>query len=93
MMSMTRKQHELLSYIKDYIAKSGGVAPSFEEMKGAIGIASKSGVHRLLQALEERGLVRRLPDRARALVVVPERPLLAFSTEELSAELERRLAA
>ncbi|PSJ39806.1 transcriptional repressor LexA [Allosphingosinicella deserti] len=66
---LTRKQHELLSYIHDKLAETG-VSPSFEEMKDALDLKSKSGVHRLISALEERGFLRRLPNRARALEVV-----------------------
>ncbi|MGQ0659833.1 transcriptional repressor LexA [Sphingosinicella sp.] len=70
---LTRKQQELLLYI-DAKLKEGGVSPSFEEMKEALDLKSKSGVHRLISALEERGFIRRLPNRARALEVlkVPE---------------------
>ena len=66
---LTKKQHELLCYINDHLGKSG-VSPSFEEMKDALELKSKSGVHRLISALEERGFIRRLPNRARALEVM-----------------------
>jgi repressor LexA len=66
---LTRKQHELLRYIHERL-KESGVPPSFDEMKEALGLRSKSGVHRLITALEERGFIRRLPNRARALEVV-----------------------
>jgi len=66
---LTRKQHELLSIITDHLARTG-ISPSFEEMKAALGLRSKSGVHRLITALEERGFIRRLPHRARALEVL-----------------------
>ena len=71
---LTRKQHELICFIEDRLADSG-VSPSFEEMKDALELKSKSGVHRLISALEERGYLRRLPNRARALEVLktPER--------------------
>ncbi len=71
---LTRKQHELLIYIHDRLTDTG-VSPSFEEMKNALELKSKSGVHRLISALEERGFIRRLVNRARALEVVkmPER--------------------
>jgi repressor LexA len=71
---LTRKQHELICFINDRLAETG-VSPSFEEMKEALDLKSKSGVHRLISALEERGFLRRLPNRARALEVVkmPER--------------------
>lgn len=66
---LTRKQHELICFIHDRLADTG-VSPSFEEMKEALALKSKSGVHRLISALEERGFLRRLPNRARALEVV-----------------------
>jgi repressor LexA len=66
---LTRKQHELLLYIHKHLGETG-VSPSFEEMKDALDLKSKSGVHRLISALEERGFIRRLANRARALEVV-----------------------
>ena len=66
---LTRKQHELLRFIQIRLEESG-VSPSFEEMKEALDLKSKSGVHRLISALEERGFIRRLPNRARALEVI-----------------------
>lgn len=66
---LTRKQHELLLYIHQRLGETG-VSPSFEEMKEALDLKSKSGVHRLISALEERGFIRRLPNRARALEVL-----------------------
>jgi repressor LexA len=66
---LTAKQKELLLYIHERI-KESGVCPSFDEMKEALDLASKSGIHRLITALEERGFVRRLPHRARALEVL-----------------------
>jgi repressor LexA len=66
---LTKKQHELLMFIHERI-KETGVSPSFDEMKDALDLASKSGIHRLITALEERGFLRRLPHRARALEVV-----------------------
>jgi repressor LexA len=66
---LTRKQHELLTYISDKLAETG-VSPSFEEMKEALELKSKSGVHRLISALEERGFIRRLANRARALEIL-----------------------
>jgi repressor LexA len=66
---LTRKQHELLRYIHERL-KESGVPPSFDEMKEALNLRSKSGIHRLITALEERGFIRRLPNRARALEVV-----------------------
>ncbi|PZQ83646.1 MAG: repressor LexA [Ancylobacter novellus] len=66
---LTRKQHELLLFIDERL-KRDGVPPSFEEMKEALDLRSKSGIHRLITALEERGFIRRLPNRARALEVL-----------------------
>ena len=66
---LTRKQHDLLRFIHERL-KETGVPPSFDEMKEALDLRSKSGIHRLITALEERGFIRRLPNRARALEVV-----------------------
>lgn len=66
---LTRKQHELIVFIQTRLQDTG-VSPSFEEMKDALDLKSKSGVHRLISALEERGFIRRLPNRARALEVL-----------------------
>lgn len=66
---LTTKQQELLSFIQIRLDE-GGVSPSFEEMKEALDLRSKSGIHRLINALEERGFIRRLPNRARALEVL-----------------------
>lgn len=75
---LTQKQQQLLLFI-DRRLKEGGVSPSFDEMKDALGLKSKSGIHRLITALEERGFIRRLPHRARALEVlhVPDAPSAA----------------
>ena len=66
---LTRKQKELFEYLTVYITKNG-IAPSFEEMKNAVNLKSKSGIHRLISALEERGFIRRLAHKARALEVL-----------------------
>ena len=66
---LTRKQHELLIFIHKHLKKQG-VSPSFEEMKEAVGLKSKSGIHRLVTGLEERGFIRRLAHRARAIEVL-----------------------
>ncbi|MHC5653560.1 transcriptional repressor LexA [Stappia sp.] len=66
---LTRKQHELLLFIHERL-KEAGVPPSFDEMKDALDLRSKSGIHRLITALEERGFIRRLPNRARALEII-----------------------
>lgn len=66
---LTAKQHQLLLFIHRRLDETG-ISPSFEEMKEALDLRSKSGVHRLISALEERGFIRRLPNRARALEVL-----------------------
>ena len=66
---LTKKQQELLMFIHRRL-EDGGVSPSFDEMKDALDLKSKSGIHRLITALEERGFIRRLPHRARALEVL-----------------------
>src|SRR5919199_897087 len=79
---LTKKQHELLMFINQRLAATG-VAPSFDEMKDALNLRSKSGIHRLISGLEERGFIRRLPHRARALEVVklPEESAAPASAE------------
>ena len=95
MMGMTHKQAELLSYITDYQSFNKGISPSFDEMCAAIGLKSKAGVHRLLVALVERGLIRRQLYRARAIEIItkPAGALNAFSSAELVEELMKRREA
>ena len=78
---LTRKQLELLDFIQKRLDRDG-VPPSFDEMKEALDLRSKSGIHRLITALEERGFIRRLAHRARALEIVklPEEDRDAFRT-------------
>ena len=66
---LTGKQHQLLTFLIDYQADKD-ITPSFDEMRQAVGLASKSGIHRLVSALEERGYIRRLPNRARAIEIL-----------------------
>jgi repressor LexA len=82
---LTRKQHELIRFIQERLEESG-VSPSFEEMKEALDLKSKSGVHRLISALEERGFIRRLPNRARALEVLKQ-------PEDVTTKASARAAA
>ncbi|MFN4039766.1 MAG: transcriptional repressor LexA [Erythrobacter sp.] len=99
---LTAKQHELIRFIQQRLEETG-VSPSFEEMKEALDLKSKSGVHRLISALEERGFIRRLPNRARALEVIrqPEdatpatRPALRLASENapVAAAPKQREAA
>jgi repressor LexA len=87
---LTRKQYELLIFINRRLS-DGGVSPSFEEMKDALGLKSKSGIHRLISGLEERGFIRRLPHRARALEVVrlPEDTAVAGARGRVAGERSR----
>lgn len=91
---LTRKQHDLLRFIHERL-KESGVPPSFDEMKDALDLRSKSGIHRLITALEERGFIRRLPNRARALEVIklPENATVSrnrgFSPSVIEGDLGR----
>ena len=89
---LTRKQHELLLYIEKHLSESG-VSPSFEEMKDALDLKSKSGVHRLISALEERGFIRRLANRARALEVLKMPEMRAAAPAATGAPLRVPQAA
>ena len=89
---LTKKQHELLSYINGRLAETG-VSPSFEEMKEALELKSKSGVHRLISALEERGFIRRLANRARALEVTKMPDVKATGSEAPRAAVQLPQAA
>ena len=101
---LTAKQRELLLFIDNRL-KENGISPSFDEMREALDLKSKSGVHRLISALEERGFIRRLPNRARALevlkhpevksaTVVPLRPVApAPANDSLEIPLHGRIAA
>jgi repressor LexA len=102
---LTAKQRELLIFI-DKRLKENGISPSFDEMREALDLKSKSGVHRLISALEERGFIRRLPNRARALevlklpetrpsaTVTPIRPAVAApANDTLEIPLHGRIAA
>ena len=96
---LTRKQHELLIYVDNHL-RTTGFSPSFEEMKDALQLRSKSGIHRLISALEERGFLRRHHHRARALEVLrlPDKPELArpaeagFSPNVIRGDFTARLA-
>ena len=82
---LTRKQHELLMFVHQRL-KESGIPPSFDEMKDALDLRSKSGIHRLIKALEERGFIRRLPNRARAIEVIK---LPESATPALAAQRPR----
>jgi repressor LexA len=84
---LTRKQHELLTFISQRLRETG-ISPSFDEMKDALNLKSKSGIHRLITALEERGFIRRLPHRARALEIL-KMPDAAVAGHEAAASAAR----
>ena len=88
---LTRKQYELLRFINERL-KEAGVPPSFDEMKDALDLRSKSGIHRLITALEERGFIRRLPNRARAIEVI-KLPELAGGGAATAAAASRRASS
>ena len=71
MIGMTRQQKRLLEFLKSHV-RDRGSPPTFDEMKDALGLKSKSGIHRILTALEERGYIQRLPNRARAINIVDQ---------------------
>ena len=77
---LTKKQHELLLFLEERISISG-VTPSFEEMKKKVGLKSKSGIHRLISGLEERGFIKKLPFKARAIEI-----LKSSNTKQISAD-------
>ena len=74
---LTKKQKNLLIFINKKI-RSSGISPSYEEMKNSLNLKSKSGIHRLISALEERGFVKRLAHKARALEVVNSQKMLVL---------------
>lgn len=81
---LTKKQHQLLLFIQERL-EADGVSPSFDEMKDALDLKSKSGIHRLITALEERGFIRRLPHRARALEIL-KTPDASSAAKPVAAE-------
>jgi repressor LexA len=88
---LTRKQYELLLFVNDHIARTG-VSPSFDEMKDALDLKSKSGIHRLITGLEERGFIRRLAHRARALEVLRLPETAAVGTKSEAPAQNRKFA-
>jgi SOS-response transcriptional repressor LexA len=93
MSALTAKQRELLDYLRLY-TETWQESPSFEEMKVALGLRSKSGVHRLISALVERGYIRRIPNRARCIQIVPDPHLPdnlhSIPLEMIASEARRR---
>ena len=85
---LTKKQLELLTFLKNHLKKND-VPPSFDEMKDALNLKSKSGIHRLVSALEERGFIRRLPNRARAIEII-KTPAIEPNIKNITETLPQR---
>lgn len=91
---LTREQHKLALYIQDFVAENDGVAPSYTDMQAHMGLASRSGINRLICSLEERGWLRRIPHRARAIELLHQIPTLREDVWKVAkAALERIGAA
>jgi repressor LexA len=89
---LTRKQDELFRFIVSY-HEQHGVSPTFDEMKEAVGLRSKSNIHRLLEALEERGRIRRMPGLARAIIIQPSASVFPVELSQRAMTLVRNAAA
>lgn len=83
MMGLTRKQHELYDFIGIYLAKHG-YAPTYDEMAEAVGLASKGRIGEILAALEERGYIKRIPNRPRAIEILPQGHAVELNSEILT---------
>ncbi len=89
---LTKKQKELFDYLKGYI-KNNQISPSFEEMKEAVNLKSKSGIHRLITSLEQRGFIKRLKHRARAMEIIEKDGITNNSNESINIPLIGAIAA
>ena len=87
---LTKKQHELLLFLEERIAQSG-VTPSFEEMKNKVGLKSKSGIHRLISALEDRGFIKKLPFKARAIEILKLPNIKSKSSDHKPDTLDKQV--
>jgi len=87
---LTKKQHELLLFLEERIGQSG-VTPSFEEMKNKVGLKSKSGIHRLISALEDRGFIKKLPFKARAIEILKSSNIRSESSENKDNTLDKHI--
>jgi len=85
---LTKKQHELLLFLEERITQSG-VTPSFEEMKNRVGLKSKSGIHRLISALEDRGFIKKLPFKARAIEILKSPNIKSKSSDNKNETLDK----
>ena len=86
---LTIKEHELLLFLEEKISQSG-VTPSFEEMKNKVGLKSKSGIHRLISALEDRGFIKKLPFKARAIEILKSPNIRSKSSNNKNDTLLQR---
>ena len=87
---LTKKQHELLLFLEEKIAQYG-VTPSFEEMKNKVGLKSKSGIHRLISALEDRGFIKKLPFKARAIEILKSPNIKSNSSDRKPDTLDKQV--
>ena len=87
---LTKKQHELLLFLEERISQSG-VTPSFEEMKNKVGLKSKSGIHRLISALEDRGFIKKLPFKARAIEILKSHNIKSNSSDHKPDTLDKQV--
>ncbi len=87
---LTKKQHELLLFLEERISQSG-VTPSFEEMKNKVGLKSKSGIHRLISALEDRGFIKKLPFKARAIEIIKSPNIKSKSPDHKPNTLDKQV--
>ena len=87
---LTKKQHELLLFLEERISQSG-VTPSFEEMKNKVGLKSKSGIHRLISALEDRGFIKKLPFKARAIEILKSPNIKSNSSDFKPDTLDKQV--
>ena len=87
---LTTKQHELLLFLEERLAQSG-VTPSFEEMKNKVGLKSKSGIHRLISALEDRGFIKKLPFKARAIEILKSSNIRSKSSDNKTDTLDKNI--
>ncbi|MDA9702914.1 hypothetical protein N9U70_00070 [Paracoccaceae bacterium] len=87
---LTKKQHELLLFLDERITQSG-VTPSFEEMKNKVGLKSKSGIHRLISALEDRGFIRKLPFKARAIEILKSPNISSKASDKKDDTLDKHI--
>jgi len=87
---LTKKQHQLFLFLEERISQSG-VTPSFEEMKNKVGLKSKSGIHRLISALEERGFIKKLPFKARAIEILKSPNIKSNSSDQKPDTLDKQV--